>query len=102
MRYSLEVAQVTNCRAASACLEDAGMARFQDHSQVGPPLKLPVGAAAKPTWSATWDCFLSYTVPAALVASIHMPQRPEENSARFSLKPLDDAPCGPSALRMSA
>src|SRR5580698_1279322 len=83
--YAFEVAQVMKVRAASFCFEVAGMLRFQLHSQVGAPLKLPVGIAAKPTLSATLDCFLSYSMPPATVASIHMPQWPLSNSARFSL-----------------
>ncbi len=100
--YSLDVAQVTKCGAASFCLEVAGMPRFQLHSQVGAPLKLPLGMGAKATLSDTCDCFLSYNRPPATVASIHMPQCPLANSARFSLKPLEVAPGGPSAFRMSA
>ena len=100
--YSFDVAQVMNVRAASPCFDVAGIARFQLQSQVGAPLKLPVGISAKPTLSATVDCFLSYSSPPATVASIHMPQWPLANSARFSLKPFEVAPSGPSAFRMSA
>ena len=77
------------------------MARFQLHNQVGPPVNGPVGMGAKPTLSATCDCLVSNNIPPATVASIHMPHLPLANSARFSLNPLDDAPGGPSALRMS-
>ncbi len=76
------------------------MARFQDQSQVGAPWKLPVGMGAKATLSATCDCLVSNSMPPATVASIHMPQWPEAKRARFSLKPLEAAPGGPSALRM--
>ena len=93
--YSLDVAQVTKVRAASFCLEEVGMLKFQLHSQVGAPLKSPVGMGAKPTFSATWLCFGSYSNPAATVASTHMPQRPLANRARFSLNPLLVAPGGP-------
>src|ERR1700722_5963556 len=99
--YSLEVAQLMNVRAGSCCFDETGIARFQLHSQVGAPLKLPVGMGAKPTLSATCDCFLSYSRSPATVASIHMPQCPLANSARFSLKPLEVAPGGPSAFRIS-
>ena len=98
--YSFDVAQLTKVRAASPCLLEAGMARFQLHSQVGAPLNVPTGIGAKPTLSATCDCFLSNSRPAATVASIHMPQWPLANSARFSLKPLEEAPGGPSAFMM--
>ncbi len=55
---------------------------------------------AKPTLSATWLCLGSNSMPPATVASIHMPQWPLAKRARFSLKPLELAPGGPSALRM--
>ena len=100
--YSFDVAQVTKVRAASFCFDVVGIARFQLHSQVGAPLKLPVGIGANPTLSETVDCFLSYSSPPATVASIHMPQWPLANSARFSLNPFDVAPGGPSAFRMSS
>src|ERR687894_634375 len=94
--YSFDVAHVMKARAASCCFDVAGTARFQLHSQVGPPVKSPVGMGAKPTRSATWLCFGSYSSPAATVASIQRPQRPPANNARFSLKPLEVAPGGPN------
>src|SRR5215213_3072954 len=94
--YSFDVAQVMKARAASCCFEVAGIARFQLHSQVGPPVKSPVGMGAKPTRSETCDCFGSYNSPAATLAPTQMPQRPPANKARFSLKPLEVAPGGPN------
>ena len=45
-----------------------------------------------------WSPSGSDTKEAATVASIHMPHLPCWNSARFSLKPLDEAPCGPASF----
>lgn len=84
-----------NCLAASTFCEPAGIARFQAQSQLA-RLPLPVsGASAKPTLSATVDSSGLVTKEAATVASIHMPHLPCWNSARFSLKPLFEAPGGP-------
>ena len=74
------------------------MASDQAHSQL-PRLPSPLsGASAKPTLSATVEFFGSETKEAATVASIHMPHLPCWNSARFSLKPLDEAPGGPASF----
>ena len=74
----------------------AGMASDQAHSQL-PRLPRPVsGARAKPTLSATVRFLrVGRRSAAATVASIHMPHLPCWNSARFSLKPLEEAPGGP-------
>src|SRR5579862_4768107 len=86
-----------NFSASATLLEPAGMASDHAHSQL-PRLPLPSsGARAKPTLSATVES-LPVTKPAATVASIHMPHLPELNSARFSLKPFEEAPGGPSAF----
>ncbi len=92
------VAQETNFCAASTFCEPAGTASDQAHSQL-PRLPRPLsGARAKPTLSATLESFGLVTKEAATVASIHMPHLPELNSARFSLKPLDEAPGGPASF----
>src|SRR5690606_22775008 len=95
--YSLLVAQEMNFCAASALVEDAGTARFHDHSQL-PWLSTPslVGKIAKPTLSATVEFFGSETKEAATVASIHVPHLPCWHSVTFSLKPLEEAPAGPA------
>src|SRR5271163_958982 len=86
-----------NFSAASILAEPAGTASDQAHSQL-PRLPRPLsGASAKPTLSATLES-LPVTMPAATVASIHIPHLPALNSARFSLKPFEDAPGGPSAF----
>ena len=87
-----------NFSAASTFCEPAGMASDQAQSQLA-FLPLPVfGASAKPTLSATEDCFGSVTKDAATVASIHMAHLPEFKSARFSLKPFEEAPGGPASF----
>src|SRR5215472_7932710 len=87
-----------NFSAAWTFCEPAGMASDQAQSQFEPLQVTAQGAGAKPTLSATLDCFGSVTKEAATVASIHMPHLPELNSARFSLKPLEEAPGGPAAF----
>ena len=87
-----------NFSAASAFFELAGTARLQAQSQL-PRLPRPLsGASAKPTLSATWLDFGSVTIEAATVASIHIAHLPCWNSARFSLKPFDEAPSGPASF----
>ena len=84
--------------AAARFSEPAGIASDHAHSQL---LRLPrplSGASAKPTLSATVDSAGLVTKDAATVASIHMPHLPDWNSARFSLKPLEDAPGGPASF----
>lgn len=81
--------------AASGDFDDLGTASAQIHSQCEPFGVLAIGALAKPTLSATLESFALLTMPAATVASIHMPHLPPENSTRFSLKPLLLAPGGP-------
>src|SRR4029077_15029556 len=98
--YSLLVAQAMNFSAASTFFEPAGTARFQ-HQRHAAFFPRPLfGASAKPTLSATLDCFGSVTKDAATVASIHMPHLPALNRARFSLKPLELAPGGPASCMM--
>ena len=93
----MSVAQEMNFSAASTLFEPEGIASDHAQSQL-PRLPLPSsGASAKPTLSATVES-LPVTKDAATVASIHMPHLPELNSARFSLKPFEDAPGGPSAF----
>src|SRR5690606_5707414 len=92
----LLVAQAMKVCASSTFLELAGIAKFQAHSQAV-LLPLPAwGAAAKPTWSATFDSVGSLTNEAATVASSHMAHLPALNSARFSLNPFEAAPGGPA------
>jgi len=55
-----------------------------------------VGACAKATLSATFDCFGSLMKEAAMVASTQAAHLPSLKSARFSLKLLAEAPGGPS------
>src|SRR5688500_3669747 len=87
-----------NFCAASVFCEPAGTASDHAHSQL-PRLPRPLsGARAKPTLSATFDSFGLVTKEAATVASIHMPHLPELNRARFSLKPLEEAPGGPASF----
>src|SRR5215217_5581761 len=87
-----------NFSAASAFWLLFGIASDQAQSQL-PRLPRPVsGASAKPTLSATVESVGLVTKEAATVASIHMPHLPCWNSARFSLKPLDEAPCGPASF----
>ena len=100
--YSFDVAQVTKVRAASCLLRRGG-----DREVPAPqPGRAALEAAGRHRREADLvgdlDCFLSYSRPPATVASIHMPQWPLANSARFSLKPLEVAPGGPSAFRMSS
>src|ERR1700685_135418 len=90
-----------NFSAASVLLVPAGTASDHAQSQLAFLPSPSLGAGAKPTWSATFDCFGSVTNPAATVASIHMPHLPSLNKARFSLKPFDDAPGGTSAFSRS-
>src|SRR6476659_2459108 len=91
-----------NFSAASTFFEPAGMARFQAQSQFAFFPRPLFGASAKPTLSATVDCFGSVTNDAATVASIHLPHLQALNKARFSLKPLELAPGGPaSCLRLT-
>ncbi|MNG13025.1 hypothetical protein D3C84_966770 [compost metagenome] len=59
------------------------------------------GARAKPTLSATLLCEGSVTNEPATVASTQIAHLPELNSARDSLKPLDETPGGPYLLRVS-
>jgi len=54
-----------------------------------------VGACAKATLSATFDCLGSLTKLAAMVASTQAPHLPALNSARISLKLLAEEPGGP-------
>ena len=94
-RYSLEVAHCTKLLAASAFSVPAGIAKDHAHNQL-PRLPRPLsGANAKPTLSATLESLGLVTKEAATVASIHMPHLPCWNNARFSLKPLEEAPGGP-------
>ena len=87
-----------NFSLASTLLELDGMPSDHAHSQL-PRLPLPAsGASAKPTLSATWLSSALVTKEAATVASIHMPHLPDWNSARFSLKPFDEAPGGPASF----
>ena len=94
--YSFDVAHSMKVLAASTFLVPAGMPRLQAHSQFA-RLSMPslFGARAKPTLSATVEFLGSVTKDAATVASIQIPHLPCWNSARFSLKPLADAPGGP-------
>src|SRR5207237_6032943 len=96
---SLLVAQAMNFSAASLFFEPAGIARLQAHSQLAFLPSPVLGASAKPTLSATLDSFGLVTKDAATVASIHMPHLPALNSAKFSLKPFDEAPGGPASFR---
>ena len=59
-----------------------------------------LGAKVKPTWSATLLWLLSVTNEPATLASTHIAHLPLLNSARFSLKPLLEAPGGPYCLRV--
>src|SRR6185369_285002 len=99
--YSLDVAQLMNFCASGTCLEPDGIASAQAHSQFAPFGVTAVGAWAKATLSATWDCLGSLIKLAAIVASTHMPHLPELNSARISLKLLADEPGGPYFLSRS-
>src|SRR5262249_51552958 len=92
----LPVAQAMNFCAASVFCEPEGMASDQAHSQLDPLHVTAHGAGANPTLSGTLDSFGLVTKEAATVASIHMPHLPASNSARFSLKPFEVAPGGPS------
>jgi len=99
--YSLEVAQLVNTLAASLALELVGIARDQEYSHEVPLSVFSWGAKVKPTLSATllWD--LSVTNEPATLASTQIAHLPLLNSARFSLKPLLDAPGGPDFFMLS-
>src|SRR5262249_33710475 len=99
--YSFEVAHSMNFLAESACFDDFGIASAQAHSQCEPFGVTVMGAARKPSLSAICDCCLLYSMPAATVASIHIAHLPEDISVRFSLKPFELAPGGPSFFSRS-
>lgn len=89
------MAQVTKALAASLCLELVGIASDQAYSQDEPLSVTCVGAATKPTLSATLLWVLSVMKEPATLASTHIAHLPLLNSARVSLKPLLDTPGGP-------
>src|SRR5712672_1704900 len=93
----LLVAQATNFFAAATFCEPAGTASDQAQSQLAFFPRPVFGARAKPTLSATFESFGLVTKEAATVASIHMPHLPALKSARFSLKPFEEAPGGPAS-----
>src|SRR5262249_62301750 len=85
-----------NFSAASTFFEPAGIARFQAHNQFAFLPRPVFGANAKPTLPATLESLGLVTNDAATVASIHIAHLPALNNARFSLKPFELAPGGPS------
>ncbi len=87
--------------AASCFFDVLGMASAQEYSQAEPLSVSCCGAKVKPTLSATLLCEASVTKEPATVASTHMAHLPVLNSARFSLKPLLEAPGGPYLLSRS-
>ncbi len=97
----MEVAQAVKVLAASFCWELVGIASAQEYSQAEPLSVVSCGAKVKPTLSATLLCDSSVTKEPATVASTHMAHLPLLNSARFSLKPLLEAPGGPYWLSRS-
>lgn len=98
--YSLDVAQVIKALAASLWLDVAGIARDQAYSHEEPLSVTSVGAAAKPTLSATLLWLLSVVKEPATLASTQIAHLPLLNSARVSLKPLLETPGGPYCLRL--
>src|SRR5947208_3511609 len=85
---SLDVAHAMNSSASFLCFDELGTARPHAHNQAVPFFVAMIGAATYPRLDDTFERFGSNSMPAATVASIHMPQCPSENNFRFSLKPL--------------
>ena len=95
------MAQALKVLAASLDLELVGIARAQEYNQEAPLSVTWVGAKVKPTASATLLCEVSVTKEPATLASTHSAHLPLLNSARFSLKPLLEAPGGPYFFMLS-
>ena len=100
--YSFDVAQARNFFAASGDFDVFGIASAHDHNQCEPfgvTLDRCGGEVDLVDHRAGATCCRAARAPT--VASIHIAHLPVDISVRFSLKPFELAPGGPSFLSRS-